>query len=265
MLGAPAPDDWVCAECSFTNVGQLGKCDLCERVRPSLPALPAPKTIPGPPPAPLRQPLGELSQNERQGASLAPSSARAPDIGAVSSHHRPSKLDVPSISAAGSSTAPPPTSASPPPPAPVAPSASSQDTADAEDEQHPWSKELADANRCVFGGSALRPLQRRVVHAALGGRDVLVVMPTGAGKSRCFQLPAVVSSGVTVVITPLLSLIHDQVEGLSRHSVRALQLTSRRAGPTVEPAARKSGSGASTCHPAFPPPLPPHLRPSTLS
>ena len=58
------------------------------------------------------------------------------------------------------------------------------------------------------------------------GEDVLITLPTGAGKSRCFQLPAMLSAGLTVVIVPLLSLIADQLEGLSRHSIRALCLTS---------------------------------------
>lgn len=108
----------------------------------------------------------------------------------------------------------------------------------------PWSAELAIANGIVFGDGAavggggtgdgadgaavdgLRPPQRRAVNAAMSGRDVLVILPTGAGKSRCFQLPALLSDGLTVVVAPLLSLIIDQVESLGRRGVRALHLSS---------------------------------------
>ncbi|HEX8835204.1 MAG TPA: ATP-dependent DNA helicase RecQ, partial [Abditibacteriaceae bacterium] len=68
-----------------------------------------------------------------------------------------------------------------------------------------------------------RALQEEAVRAALEGRDVLVVMPTGAGKSLCFQLPAAISEGVTLVISPLVALMRDQVDGLrARTSFRQL-------------------------------------------
>src|SRR4051794_3542465 len=67
-----------------------------------------------------------------------------------------------------------------------------------------------------FGFTAFRPGQAEAVGAALGGRDLLVVMPTGAGKSLCYQLPAVMRADLTIVVSPLVSLMQDQVEGLER-------------------------------------------------
>ena len=61
-----------------------------------------------------------------------------------------------------------------------------------------------------------RPLQEEAVEAAVAGRDTLVVMPTGAGKSLCFQLPAALTEGVTVVVSPLIALMRDQVDALNR-------------------------------------------------
>ena len=63
----------------------------------------------------------------------------------------------------------------------------------------------------VFGNASFRHRQRQVVDAVLAGRSAFVLMPTGGGKSLCFQLPAVMSRGVTVVVSPLLSLMQDQV------------------------------------------------------
>jgi ATP-dependent DNA helicase RecQ len=76
--------------------------------------------------------------------------------------------------------------------------------------------ELHTALRQHFGHEAFRPGQEEVVRAALAGRDVLVVMPTGAGKSLCYQLPALMREGLTIVVSPLVSLMSDQVSGLDR-------------------------------------------------
>ncbi|MDQ3741453.1 MAG: RecQ family ATP-dependent DNA helicase, partial [Actinomycetota bacterium] len=67
-----------------------------------------------------------------------------------------------------------------------------------------------------FGFADFRPGQREAVEGALAGRDVLVVMPTGAGKSLCYQLPALMRDDLTVVVSPLVSLMQDQAEGLER-------------------------------------------------
>jgi ATP-dependent DNA helicase RecQ len=66
----------------------------------------------------------------------------------------------------------------------------------------------------VFGFHEFRALQEDAIRAALSGQDVLVVMPTGAGKSLCFQLPAVMTEGLTLVVSPLVALMRDQVESL---------------------------------------------------
>jgi len=70
----------------------------------------------------------------------------------------------------------------------------------------------------VFGNAAFRHPQRQVCQAVLARRDCFVLMPTGGGKSLCYQLPAVLSRGVTVVVSPLISLIQDQVRASSGHS-----------------------------------------------
>ena len=66
----------------------------------------------------------------------------------------------------------------------------------------------------LLGLTSFRPGQREAVEAALDGRDALVVMPTGGGKSLCYQLPALASSGLTVVVSPLIALMKDQVDRL---------------------------------------------------
>src|SRR4051794_3721709 len=65
-----------------------------------------------------------------------------------------------------------------------------------------------------FGFRDFRPGQEEAVRAALAGRDSLVVMPTGSGKSLCYQLPALMREDLTVVVSPLVALMQDQVDGL---------------------------------------------------
>jgi ATP-dependent DNA helicase RecQ len=77
-----------------------------------------------------------------------------------------------------------------------------------------------------FGLEEFRPAQREVIEDVLAGRDVLCVMPTGAGKSLCYQLPAVVQKQLTLVISPLISLMEDQVQQLRDEGIPALLLNS---------------------------------------
>ena len=80
--------------------------------------------------------------------------------------------------------------------------------------------------RQVFGFDAFRPGQEEIVDAVAMGRDVLAIMPTGGGKSLCYQLPALMRDGLTVVISPLIALMRDQVRALTEAGVAAAALTS---------------------------------------
>ncbi|MDA9352273.1 RecQ family ATP-dependent DNA helicase, partial [Ascidiaceihabitans sp.] len=80
--------------------------------------------------------------------------------------------------------------------------------------------------RDVFGFDAFRPGQQDIVEAVTAGENVLAIMPTGGGKSLCFQLPALLRDGVTVVISPLIALMRDQVRALQEAGVNAGALTS---------------------------------------
>jgi ATP-dependent DNA helicase RecQ len=75
-----------------------------------------------------------------------------------------------------------------------------------------------------YGYDDFRPQQRAVIREALAGRDLLAVLPTGAGKSVCFQVPAVTLGGLTLVISPLIALMQDQVAGLQRRGIAAAAL-----------------------------------------
>ncbi len=86
----------------------------------------------------------------------------------------------------------------------------------------------------VFGFPAFRPGQAEIVDAVLAGRNVLAIMPTGGGKSLCFQLPALCRKGVTVVISPLIALMRDQVRALKAVGVEAGALTSGNTEDEVE-------------------------------
>ena len=83
-----------------------------------------------------------------------------------------------------------------------------------------------EALKAVFGYDSFRPGQEAVINAILEGRDILAVMPTGAGKSLCYQVPAMLLSGITLVISPLISLMQDQVKALNEAGVDAAFINS---------------------------------------
>ncbi len=101
------------------------------------------------------------------------------------------------------------------------------------------SDSLATLLKQSFGYDAFRPLQREIMDASLAGKDVVAILPTGAGKSLCFQLPALAREGVTLVISPLIALMKDQVDALTASGVAATFLNSSILGS--EAARRRSG------------------------
>src|SRR3712207_3162034 len=82
------------------------------------------------------------------------------------------------------------------------------------------------ALKSVFGYDDFRPGQAEIISAVLAGRDVLAVMPTGSGKSMCYQLPALVDGALTVVVSPLIALMRDQVRQMASVGVPAATLNS---------------------------------------
>ncbi|KAJ6416185.1 hypothetical protein OIU84_004895 [Salix udensis] len=89
----------------------------------------------------------------------------------------------------------------------------------------PWTKKLEANNKKVFGNHSFRPNQREVINATMSGYDVFVLMPTGGGKSLTYQLPALICPGVTLVISPLVSLIQDQIMHLLQANIPAAYLS----------------------------------------
>jgi ATP-dependent DNA helicase RecQ len=83
--------------------------------------------------------------------------------------------------------------------------------------------EAKEALEWVFGFAEFRPGQREILEAVFAGDDVLAVMPTGSGKSLCYQLPAVVRRGLTIVVSPLIALMRDQVHQLQAHGIAGLR------------------------------------------
>src|SRR4051812_48011132 len=87
-------------------------------------------------------------------------------------------------------------------------------------------KDPADVLRDVFGHAAFRGEQEQVIRHVTSGGDAVVLFPTGAGKSACYQIPAICRPGVGIVVSPLIALMRDQVEALRQAGVSAAALNS---------------------------------------
>ncbi|WP_341228187.1 DNA helicase RecQ [uncultured Arcticibacterium sp.] len=94
-----------------------------------------------------------------------------------------------------------------------------------------------------FGYDTFRPLQEEIIQHVLTKKDALVLMPTGGGKSICFQIPAIVNPGITIVISPLIALMKDQVEALLANGVEAAYLNSTLSYEEQETIIRKANDG----------------------
>jgi superfamily II DNA helicase RecQ len=103
--------------------------------------------------------------------------------------------------------------------------------------------DLLPALKRYWGYESFRPLQERIVRSLLGGRDVCVVMPTGGGKSLCYQLPAALSEKTAVVISPLIALMQDQVAQLTQMGIAAAVLNSSISAREQSTIMRNAASG----------------------
>ncbi|XP_032789019.1 ATP-dependent DNA helicase Q1 [Daphnia magna] len=95
---------------------------------------------------------------------------------------------------------------------------------DWETSDFPWTTKLYQTIQDSFHIEKFRPMQLSAMNAVLKGHDVILIMPTGGGKSLCYQLPALISDGITLVVTPLVSLMEDQLASLEKLGIKAAKL-----------------------------------------
>ena len=107
-------------------------------------------------------------------------------------------------------------------------------------------REVADATEILkkyWGYESFRPAQKEIIDEALGGRDVLAILPTGGGKSVCFQVPAMMRDGLALVVTPLIALMKDQVRNLGARGIKALAIHAGMSRREVELALNNAAYG----------------------
>jgi len=100
-----------------------------------------------------------------------------------------------------------------------------------------------DILRRVFGYARFRGEQSAIIDHLVGGGDALVLMPTGGGKSLCYQVPALVRDGTAIVVSPLIALMQDQVEALRQNGVEAAFLNSSQDAATQRAVEQRFASG----------------------
>lgn len=88
------------------------------------------------------------------------------------------------------------------------------------------SNQLTEILEKYWGYSSFRPMQEEIIRHVLEGNDTLALLPTGGGKSICFQVPALAKEGICIVVSPLIALMKDQVENLNRRGIKAISITS---------------------------------------
>ena len=91
---------------------------------------------------------------------------------------------------------------------------------------NPYFDQALELLRRFYGYRSFRPAQEPIINSLLSGKDTVAIMPTGAGKSICFQIPAMIFPGLTLVISPLISLMKDQVDALAEQGVPATYINS---------------------------------------
>jgi ATP-dependent DNA helicase RecQ len=104
--------------------------------------------------------------------------------------------------------------------------------------------DLHQALRSHFGFDRFLPGQEQVIDALLAGKSAAAVFPTGGGKSLCYQLPALLLPGLTLVVSPLIALMKDQIDGLSRRGIAAARLDSTLSTEEYRETMRQARSGA---------------------
>lgn len=104
-------------------------------------------------------------------------------------------------------------------------------------------EQLQQALRQYFGLSGFRPMQQEAIESLMAGRDTMVVMPTGGGKSLCYQLPAVLSEGVALIVSPLIALMKDQVDRLTKARIPAVAINSTLSFFQMKQVMERAGKG----------------------